>query len=140
MDFEGDFEKTIISRKPWESSFKAGKIAIKKGEFSRAEEAFKKALAEAGKFGDDNPRLGNIHSALGDLYLKQKKYGESEQAYKAVIAIWENTLGSEYSGLIEIYENYADVLTHLDRADEAKKIKAELDKVKKANKDSFTKF
>ena len=104
MDFGSEFDKTIINRKPWEINFRAGKIAFKRGDYFDAEKLLKLALDETSKFGDEDPRLGNIIKSLAELFQKTGKHEECGYHYDQVIQIWEKTLGDDYSGLIDVYE------------------------------------
>ncbi len=49
--------------------FKAGKEAMKQKNYDRAEQKFNAPLEAANKLGKDDPRLGNIHSAITEIYF-----------------------------------------------------------------------
>ncbi len=114
-----EFEQTIINVRRWEVCYQSGRRAIDSGNFDEAEKHLQMALQEAGKLGQNDPRIANIHNSLGELYFIQKAYDKAIKHYEIVIEVWEKTLGKEYAGLVEVLENYAEILTKLNRADEA---------------------
>ena len=114
-----DFERTLEGVQRWEVFFKCGKEALEEGDYEDAELQLKRALKSAGKYGDEDPRLANIHNALAELYGRQERYETAEKHYRKVIEIWEKSLGPNYSGLIEVLGKYAGILNQLDRAEEA---------------------
>ena len=88
MDSNDDFAKTMITRKPWENRFKAGKTALKNREFELAQRQLKSALRDASRFGKEDPRLGNIHASLAELYTHLENIDDAESHFKKVIEIW----------------------------------------------------
>jgi len=62
-------------------------------DYPKAEQAFLKAVQEAGRFGPDDPRLGTTLNSLGLVYRAEKKYGEAESVYRRALAIMETAYG-----------------------------------------------
>ena len=114
-----DFERTLEGVQRWEVFFKCGKEAMEEGDLEEAELQLKRALKSVRKYGNDDPRLANIHNALGELYGRQEHFVLAEEHYKKVITIWENTLGTNYSGLMDVLKKYGAILAQLNRQEEA---------------------
>ena len=123
MSSVDNLDKTIIQRRSWENSLRAGKDSIKRKNYDMAEQQLKSALADAGILGDEDPRLGNIYASLAEVYHKAGKLEAAEQAYQKTIKICIDTLGQEYTGLIAIYSGYSELLHKLKREDEAQEMK-----------------
>ncbi len=115
-----EFEQTIVNVRRWEIYFRNGKRASEAGNFAEAEDQFNQALNEAAKFGEGDPRLANIHNSLADAYGKDNKPDLAEPHYRRVIDIWESALGPDYSGLVDVLENYGKILKALNRESDAK--------------------
>jgi len=62
-------------------------------DYPKAEQAFLKAVQEAGRFGPDDPRLGTTLNSLGLVYRAEKKYGEAEGVYRRALGIMETAYG-----------------------------------------------
>ena len=62
-------------------------------DYPRAEQAFLKAVQEAGRFGPDDPRLGTTLNSLGLVYRAEKKYGDADSAYRRALVIMETAYG-----------------------------------------------
>ena len=114
-----DFERTLEGVQRWEVFFRCGKEAMEEGDLKDAELQLNRALKSAEKYGDEDPRLANIHNALGELYGRQESYEKAEEHYRKVITIWEKAFGENYSGLMDVLGKYAGIITQLNRADEA---------------------
>ncbi len=136
MDFEANNDQTLIRRKPWERNLKAGKQAMKNGEYDEAERLLKLALTEVAKFGTDDPRAGNICGTLATLCTKQGKVAEAEHFYNEVIQIWEAAFGKDYSGLVDVFDSYAQFLYKQDRKEEGDELRQRSRKVSKRGDDS----
>jgi len=54
MSLDDEFDKTIVQRRSWENSFRAGKDSFKRKNYDVAEQQLKSALADAGKLGDED--------------------------------------------------------------------------------------
>ncbi len=138
MHFDDEFDKTLVSRKPWENDLKAGKSALKKGKIKDAEAYLNKALEEAIKFGDDDPRIGNINSTLADLYNQKQDYNQAELFYQKSISIWSKAFGDDYFGLIDIMNKYHEVLIKVGKHSEAEKIQKRIKEINKINDRSIS--
>ncbi len=55
----------------WEESMAAASQALQEGRYAAAEKLLLVALQEAQKFGEQDPRLGISHLALGRVYQEQ---------------------------------------------------------------------
>jgi tetratricopeptide (TPR) repeat protein len=95
MDFDDEFDKTLVSRKPWENYLLAGKSALKKGKLKSAEAYLTKAFNEASKFGDDDPRIGNISNTLAEFYIKKRDMDQAEFYYQNSISILSKAFGDD---------------------------------------------
>lgn len=137
MNSDTEFDKTIIQRRSWESFFKSGKEALKRKNYDRAERDLWAALEDANKLGKDDPRQGNIHSALAEVYQKSNKLDDAAECYKKTIEIWENTLGNNYSGLIPTLTNYSHLLRKMKKNDEAEEMVKRSNEIKKNNEESY---
>ena len=126
-----DFERTLEGVQRWEVFFKCGKEALAEGDYEDAELQLNRALKSAGKYGNEDPRLANIHNALAELYSRQELYEASGEHFRKVIEIWEKSLGPNYSGLIEVLGKYGGILTQLNRADEADEIYNRIEEIRK---------
>ena len=126
-----EFDQTIVNVRKWEVNFRNGKKALEKGDFAEAEKQLLLALEEAGKFGKTDPRLANIHNSLAELYCRQDNFEEAEQYFQQVVEIWENTLGPNYSGLIEVFQKYSELLRKLDKNDQAEALKKRAEEIEK---------
>ena len=125
-----DFERTLEGVQRWEVFFKCGKEALEEGDYEDAELQLNRALKSAGKYGDEDPRLANIHNALAEVYGQQELYERAEKHYSKVIEIWEKSLGPNYSGLMEVLGKYGGILTQLNRADEAETIYQRIEEIR----------
>jgi len=62
----------------WESYSDAGLEAQEQARYAEAEQLYLEALKEAGKFGEQDPRLPTSLNNLASLYYAQGKYAEAE--------------------------------------------------------------
>ena len=83
-----DFEKTLEGIQRWEVFFRTGKDALEDGDFEEAEMQLSRALKSAAKYGDNDPRLASINSALAELHVQQNNYEKAADHYSRVIGIW----------------------------------------------------
>ena len=131
MSLGDELDKTIVQRRSWENSFRAGKDSFKRKNYDMAEQQLKSALAEAGKLGDEDPRLGNIYGTLAEVYYKAGKLEEADQTYQKTIKIWVDTLGQEYTGLIAVYNSHSELLRKMKRKDDAQEMKTRAETIAK---------
>ena len=121
-----DFDQTVSKIRRWETTLHAGRRAIEEKDYKEAENLLKKAVEQAGGLENDDPRLAKINRSFGDLFYENKKFETAEKYYKEVINVWETAFGDTYSGLVPVYENYADILGKLRKKDEAKVVAKKL--------------
>ena len=57
------------------------------GDSGKAEQTFQQALHEAERFGADDARVGTTLNDLGQVYRKEKKFADAENAYRRASAI-----------------------------------------------------
>ena len=131
MDFDEGFDETIISRKPWENDYKEGKTAFETQDFKVAEKFLLSALNQAKKYNKDDPRLGNIHTSLAELFQAIGNKQKAASHFQSVIEIWGKTLGNDYSGLKEVYRKIIPLLRETGKNEEAQEIEQMLIGVKK---------
>jgi hypothetical protein len=74
---------------PWRTQVVQALRAAGVKDYPKAEQAFLKAVLEAGRFGPDDPRLGTTLNSLGLVYRAEKKYGEAERVYRRTLTIME---------------------------------------------------
>ena len=118
-----DRDQTLISTPTWEFKLELGREFLDKNELPLAEKMLKDGLKLAvKKFGEDDPRLARIHSALAEVYSKKKDYKKSESNYKKVLEVCEKAIGPNYKVLAKTLEKYADLLKKMKRDRDAEQI------------------
>lgn len=65
----------------WLALTKMAQDARKQGEYNKAQALYEQALAEACKFGMNDPRYSKSLRALGDLYFERNRFSQAEQFY-----------------------------------------------------------
>jgi tetratricopeptide (TPR) repeat protein len=80
------------------------------GDYPKAEQAFTQALHEAEKFGAGDARVGTTLNSLGLVYRAEKKYSESESAYRKALVILERVYGRDSIDAANVNFNIASVL------------------------------
>ena len=73
----------------WESFMTGAAKAHKEANYAEEERLLLAALAEAEKFGPEDPRLAATLNNLAELYRAQGKYAEAEPLYQRALAIFE---------------------------------------------------
>jgi tetratricopeptide (TPR) repeat protein len=130
-----EFDQTIVNVKRWEINLRNGRKALADGDLDEAEKLLELALKEASQFNTRDPRTANIMSILAEVYSKQERYDKAAENYKNVIEILEETLGSDYEGLLEVLNKYAEARQNLDRSSEADGINQQIEAIREKLKD-----
>ena len=79
--------------------------------------------------GPEHRDLTPILNNLADVYLRRHKHKEAEPLYRRVLTSREKKLLPDYGALIRLLKNYAVVLRHLKRIDEAARLEDRLKKL-----------
>ena len=66
----------------WQKLLEEGNKHREQGRYSEAEKAYQVALAEAQKFGPEDPRLGESLNSLATVYQDTGRYGQAEPLYR----------------------------------------------------------
>jgi tetratricopeptide (TPR) repeat protein len=77
----------------WKQSVEDALQAAGTKDYPKSEQTLVKALHEAEKFGPGDIRVGSTVNTLGLVYRAEKKYSESEAAYRRALVIMEATYG-----------------------------------------------
>ena len=77
----------------WKFLVDAALQAAGEHDYPKAEQLFVRALHEADSFGPGNVRIGSTLNTLGLVYRAEKKYSESEGAYRRALVIMEANYG-----------------------------------------------
>jgi len=94
-------------------------------DYPKSEQAAVKALHEAENFGPANIRVGSTLNTLGLVYRAEKKYSESEAAYRRALVIMEAVYGESIdvgnvnfniASVMFDHGRQADALPNLSRA------------------------
>ncbi len=101
---QGDQDEPQVT---WESYSDAGLEAQQQARHAEAEQLYLEALTEAGKFGEQDPRLPTSLKNLAFLYYTQGRYVEAETLYQRVLTINEKAMGPEHSDLATTLDNLA---------------------------------
>src|SRR5262245_19939042 len=101
----------------WKAQTEAGSQAYQRGQFSEAEQFLAGAVAEAEKFGPQDPRLGVSLYRLALLYQAQAKYGEAEPVYQRALTIVEKAVGPEAPVTAMVLDGLAQI--HFKQGDYA---------------------
>jgi len=89
----------------WQDYRRSGKLALEQGNYVEAERSWLQALAEAKRFGTDNPRRIRSLLDLATLYQSQGRYPDAQPLYLEALEISEKTAGQDNSKLAVILNN-----------------------------------
>lgn len=94
--------------------------AFKDGDFAKAEELYKQAVAEAEKRGEnENLELSKSLESLASTYQRMKKFGPAEEALKRSIEVCKRQADFEASQLSPLYLKLEELYKEQGRSDEA---------------------
>ncbi len=85
----------------WNELTRTGEWAFARGDFDRAEEAFRAALDATRDLPEGDPRLETSLANLARLYEHRMRYQEAQPLYQLMLAAREVRLGPDHSGLLE---------------------------------------
>src|SRR5262249_3912697 len=93
----------------WREAIEQGNKLREQAHYAEAEQAYLTALAEAEKFGPEDPRLASSQNNLASLYCLQARYAEAEKLCLNALALEEKILGPDHLELSSILNNLAEV-------------------------------
>ena len=76
--------------------------------------------------GPEHPDVGMAANNLAMLYHAQGKYGVAELLYERAMPIRKRALGKTHPIVVNLMENYANVLDQLDRSNKAANLRSEM--------------
>jgi tetratricopeptide (TPR) repeat protein len=91
----------VAAAADWGELTRTGEWAFARGDFERAEEAFRAALAETRSFPEGDPRLETSLANLARLYEHRMRYQEAQPLYQLMLAARETRLGPDHPALLE---------------------------------------
>ena len=97
----------------WESYILGGDKATEGGDFLKAEEMYKSALAEGDKEDSYGYHVAIAYTRLGALYKGQKEYTRAEVAFTRAISMLERTLGPDHPELAKILDDMINIYVNL---------------------------
>jgi tetratricopeptide (TPR) repeat protein len=95
--------------RPWMSDMVVAMKALGSKNYAAAEQAYLRALREAETFAPNDARRGSTLNSLGLVYRAEKKYSESEAAYRRALPIMQAAFGDSVD-VANVNFNIAGVL------------------------------
>jgi tetratricopeptide (TPR) repeat protein len=92
---------TVVAAADWTELTRAGEWAFSRGDFARAEEAFRDALDAAQQLPPGDPRLETSLANLARLYEHRMRYLEAQPLFQLMLAAREARLGADHPALLE---------------------------------------
>jgi tetratricopeptide (TPR) repeat protein len=90
-------------------------------QYPKAEELYNRSLAIAGRAsGSEHLDLRQWHDALGELHMRQRRYGEAESQFQRSVTLVEINRGADHPDVAGALEKLAAVYTAFDRKEEMK--------------------
>ena len=86
-----------------------GWSAYQRGDYTKAEKQFDRALKEAKESGKRDRQLVESLHSLAELYKAQGRYAEAEPLYQRALGIREKVLGPEHPAVATILNNLAEL-------------------------------
>src|SRR5919199_49223 len=86
--------ETLVAR--WERQHEAGRRHSSQGELAQAEQAYRAAVEDARALGDDDLRVAQSLTELGQLKCKQGDLEQAEERLNRALAIRQGKLGAEH--------------------------------------------
>jgi tetratricopeptide (TPR) repeat protein len=93
----------------WESASQAGAKAAKAGDYKVAERHYSKAVQEALHLGDNDPHLVQSLNDLASTFAQEKRLGEAQVTYLAVLKRQEHLFGADAPQLVPTLNNIVRV-------------------------------
>jgi tetratricopeptide (TPR) repeat protein len=84
----------------WAKDSQAGKSAASKGDYQTAVRFHSRALQEAVRFGDNDPRLIQSLNNLGDAFEHERRLGEAQITYIAALKREQKLFGPDSMSLV----------------------------------------
>ncbi len=85
----------------WVKDSNAGRAATQAGNYHQAEQSFKKALLDAHRFKEADPRLAQTLDDLAQVYISEQKFDDARPLYLRVLKINEAKYGTSAPELIK---------------------------------------
>lgn len=85
----------------WEQYQRVAQVAHAQGNFTKAARVIKEALREAEDYGEVHSGLVTIAHVLAEGYLRQNRFAEAENLYRAVLEVREKVLGQTHDEVID---------------------------------------
>ncbi|PWU02100.1 MAG: hypothetical protein C5B53_02085 [Candidatus Melainabacteria bacterium] len=93
----------------WEKDSKIGMSAARKGDYQTAVRFHSRAVQEAVRFGDNDPRLIQSLNSLGDAFEHQRRLAEAQITYIAALKRQEKLFGADSISLVPTLESVVRV-------------------------------
>lgn len=87
--------ETVKEINRWVDHNKAGESLREQGKLREAEAQYKLAIAEAARFGKNDPRLAKSLVSLGGVYIDDKQYAKADTQLKRAISVLEKCYGKD---------------------------------------------
>jgi tetratricopeptide (TPR) repeat protein len=94
----------------WQQSVEAAKAAYRQKDYARSEQLLQTALAEARKFGAEDPRVAVTLHNQANLAAAQGKDREAEPLYRQALALLEKVRGPDHPQVTMVRLGLADLL------------------------------
>jgi tetratricopeptide (TPR) repeat protein len=88
---------TNATESQWEQLTEAGRRHLAQGDDARAEAAFREAIAEAERFGDDSARLASSVECLAQVMYRRQAHAEAEALFRRALAL-RDAQGPSHAG------------------------------------------
>ncbi len=105
---------------PWQKAIREGKQLRAQGRYAEAQKIHLLALAEAEKFGPEDPRLALSLNKLAILYHATGQLSEAEPLYRKALAVWEKL--PERLQVAAVLSNLARLCLDLEKYDEVEQL------------------
>src|SRR5437764_14348305 len=99
----------------WRDSLIQGNESRRQGKYAEARRSYLDALAEAEKFGPDDPRLAATLNNLGALLFDYGDYAEAERILRRAVGILERTAPDGNGDTANALNNLATLLAKAGR-------------------------
>src|SRR6185369_75287 len=116
-----------------------GDLYYLKKDYSRAESLYQRALAILeNSLPQTDPTLATFMKRLGKVYVGKGEYAHAQLLYQRALQVEEKALGSDHVVIASTLEDYADLLSKMNRLDEAQELRARIKLIRgKTNRDDI---
>jgi tetratricopeptide (TPR) repeat protein len=118
-----------------------GDLYYLKGDYSKAEPLYQRALSILEEsLGQEHPASATFMKRLGRLYVAKGDYAHAELLYKRALKVEEKTLGPDQVVIASTLDDYADLLSKMNRVEEAQILRARVKLIRgKMSRDDIAK-